>query len=154
MPAQNMTKNIYPSDELKPLIEPPVIQVSLNAPILFSYINDGELIEIVAVGINETGWVTKHGTPVSHKPELPEYIYYMLTKDYRTAHANTVIQMENEERMQVNKQERTLAFMQIHRQDISNTRLGCIQFILIIWSVIMFIGIVGALILMHHQGLF
>jgi hypothetical protein len=154
MSAQNLNKNIYPSDELKPLIEPPVFQVSLNAPTLFSYINDGELIEIVAVGINETGWVTKHGTPVSHKPELPEYIYYMLTEDYRSAYKNTVIQMKNEERMQVNKQERTLAFMQIHRQDITNSRLGCIQGLFILWSVILLAGIVGALILMHHQGLF
>ena len=85
--------------------------------------------------------------------KTPEYIYYMLTKDYQTAYANTVIQMGNVGSRE-DVQARTLAFMQIHRQDLSNSRLGCIQFILIIWSVIMFIGIAGSLILMHHQGLF
>lgn len=150
-----MTKNIYPSDELKPLIEPPVIQVSPDTPVLFSYINDaGMRIEIVSVDSNNPGWVSRSGKVINPNTELPEYIYYMLTKDYRTAYANTVIQMENEERRLEDEQARTLAFMQIHRQDLFNSRLGCIQFILILWTVILLAGITGSLILMHHQGLF
>lgn len=93
------------------------------------------------------------GKVINPNTDRPEYIYYMLTKDYQTAYANTVIQMTNEARRE-DAQSRTLAFMQIHRQDLSNSRLGCIQFILILWTVILLAGIVGSLILMHHQGLF
>jgi len=154
MSAQNLNKNIYPSDELKPLIEPPVIQVSPNAPVLFSYINDsGAHIDIVSIDSNNPGWVSRSGKVINPNTDRPEYIYYMLTKDYQTAYANTVIQMTNDARRE-DAQARTLAFMQIHRQDLSNSRLGCIQFILILWTVILLAGVAGSLILMHHQGLF
>ena len=152
------TQNTYIiQDEQSPLLAPPLYQVAPNAPSLFIYKENGILIEIVAVGLNGSGWVTRSGNVVTPNYALPEYIYYILTREYKTAYSNTVSQMAYEERTTESnyyKAQRTFSFLQYQWFARLNSRLGCIQFILILWTVILLAGIAGSLILMHHEGLF
>ncbi len=150
----NNNGTLYPSEELKPLIEPTTPSITKFQPTLFSFKDGFNYYEVVSV---ESMWITKHGLRLTPRPEIPEYNYYVINKEYKDCNKNTIVMMTEDEKKnepRIYKAQRSLAFMAFTRLDTVNSRLNCMQYMFLLWTITSIASIAGVVILMHHEGLF
>lgn len=141
------------NDDVQPLLSN---QVNTRSQELFSF-KDSDGKHYSVVNIDGSKWTTKQGWEIVPRTDAIEFQYYTIYQEYLDAYRSTLAQLvktENSAETPTYKQRQALAFMNYRQNNKIYSRLGCIQFIFIMWTIILAVAIIGYLILLHHQGVY
>jgi hypothetical protein len=119
------------------------VQVNPHSQELFSF-KDIDDMRYSIVNIDGSKWTTSHGTEIIPRTDAIEFQYYIFSQDFQEAYKKTIINLNNIELNECStyKHNHALAFMNFRQNNNIYSRLGCIQFIFIIWTVILTVAII------------